>query len=83
MLGDITIRYIYDTQHLNIICIISYSEIFPFSGHYYHYNIYAIILIGLHCNAGPSYFLFFVIRNTFVVLKTGKTTTIHGCCLII
>ena len=29
-LGDITIRYIYDTHHLNIICIISYFNIFTF-----------------------------------------------------
>ena len=30
MLGNITIRYIIDTQHLNIIHIISYFDIFPF-----------------------------------------------------
>ena len=47
--------------------------------HYYHYNIYAIILISLYRTAGPSRCLFFVI----FVLKTGKTATIHGCCLII
>ena len=83
MLGDSNIRYIYDTQHFNIICIISYSIIFLFFKYYYHYNIYAIIIISLHCTAGPSSCLFFVIRNTFVVSNTCNTATIHGCCLII
>ena len=82
-LGNSTIRYIYDTHHLNIICIISYPNIFTFFGHYHHYNIYAIILIGLHRTAGPSRCLWFVIRNTFVVRNTGKTPTINVCCLII
>ena len=51
--------------------------------YYYHYNTYAIILISIHRTAGPSRCLFFVIHNTCVVPKTGKTMTIHGCCLII
>ena len=82
-LGDSTIRYIYDTQHLIIICIIPFSDIFPFSENTYHYNIYAIILFRLHRISGPSHFLLVVICNTFVVLKTGKTVTIHSCCLTI
>ena len=53
------------------------------SEHYYHYNKYAIILFSLHRTAGPSRCLIFVIHNTFVVCKTGKTVTIHGCCFII
>ena len=83
MLGDITIRYIYDTQHLNIICIISYFDIFPIFCHYYYYNTYAIILIRLQRTAGPSCCQFFVICNTFAVCKTNKTATTHGCPLII
>ena len=51
--GNITIRYIYDTQHSNIILILSYFEISPFFKHYFHYNIYAIILIYLHRTTGP------------------------------
>ena len=54
-----------------------------FFENYYHCNIYAIILISLHHTTRPSHFLFFVIRNTFVVFKTGIITTIHGCCFII
>ena len=49
----------------------------------YHYNIYANILIRLYRTAGPSRCLFFVIQHTFVVRKTGKNTTIRGCCLIV
>ena len=76
-----TIRYIYDTKNLKkIIC---YSDIFPFFKHYYHCNIYAIILIVLHHTSVTSRCLFFVICNTFVVRKTGKNATIHGCRLII
>ena len=48
-LGNSTIRYICDTQHLNIICIISYFDIFPFFRALLPY----IILIRLHRNAGP------------------------------
>ena len=78
MLGDST-----DTQNLNMICIISYSDILPFFEHDYHYKVYAIILISLHRTTGPSRSLFFVIRNKFVVLNIGKNTTIHGYYLII
>ena len=83
MLGDSTIRYIYDTQNLNIIGIISYSEMFPFLENYSHYNIYAMILISLHRTAGPSRCIFFVLSNTFFVRNIGRTATIHGCCLIV
>ena len=31
----------------------------------------------------PSCFLFFASHNAFVVRKTGRTTNIHSCCLII
>ena len=72
MLGDSTIRYICDTQHLSIICIISYFDTIPFFEHYFHYNIYAIILISLHRAAGPSRCLLFAILNTCVVLSTDK-----------
>ena len=72
MLGNNTIKYISDTQHLNIICIISYFDIFPFFQHYFHYNICAIILISLHRTTGPSRCLFIDIYNTFVVLTTNK-----------
>ena len=73
MLGNSNIRYIFDTQHLNILCIISYFDIFPFfSKHYFHHNIYAIVLVNLHRTAGPSHFLFFDIYNTFVALTTDK-----------
>ena len=82
-LGNSTKRYIYDTQNLNIICIILYSAIFPFFEHYFHFIIYAISLVSLHRTYGPSHCLFFVICNAFVVHKTGKTAPIHGCCLII
>ena len=63
-----------------------YSIVFrhiSFFLHYYHYNIYDIVLIYLHRTTGPSHCLFFVIRNIFVVRKTGKTETIRGFCLII
>ena len=30
MLGNITIKYICDTQHLNFICLISYFDMLPF-----------------------------------------------------
>ena len=82
-LGESTIICIYDTQHLNIICIISYSDIFPYFQHYYHYNIYVIILMSLHCTAVTSSCLLFVIHNKFIVCNTGKITTIHVCRLII
>ena len=53
-LGNSTIKYICDTQHLNIISIISYFDIYIlFFGHSYHCTIYAIILISLHRTAGP------------------------------
>ena len=70
MLGDSNIRYICDTQHLNIICIILYFDFFY--KHYFHYNIYAIILISLHRTAGSSRCLFLVILNKFVVLTNNK-----------
>ena len=54
-----------------------------FLEYYYHYNIYAIVLIRLHRTAGPSRCLFFIICNVFVVCKTSKTATIHGYCLIV
>ena len=54
-----------------------------FFEHYYHYNIYAIILISLHLTSEPSICLFFVICDKFFVHKTGKNATIHSCCLII
>ena len=54
-----------------------------FFEHYYHCNIYDIMLIILHCTDGASCCPFFVIRNTFVIRKNVKTATIHGCCLII
>ena len=71
-LGGSTIRYIYDTQHSNIICIISYFDIFLILKHYCHYNIYAIILIRLRRTSGPSRCLFFDIYNIFVILTTDK-----------
>ena len=61
-------------------CIPTY---FLFFEHYYHCNIYVIILFRIHRTAGTSRCIFFVIRNTFVLRKTGKTVTIHGCRLII
>ena len=60
-------------------CIPAY---FLFFKHHYHYNIYAIILIGLHRTAGHLRCLLFGIHNTFFVHKTGKTATIHSCILI-
>ena len=48
------------------------STYFLFFEHYFHYNIYDIILISLHRTAGPSRCLFFDIYNTFVVLMTNK-----------
>ena len=60
MLGNSTIRYICDAQHFNIIYLISYIDIFPFYEHYFHYKIYAIILISLHCTSGPSRCLLFI-----------------------
>ena len=59
MLGNSIIRYIYDTHHLNIIFITSYLDIFPFLEHYFHYNIYAIILLSQHRTAGPSHCILF------------------------
>ena len=56
---------------------------FLFFEHYYHYNIYAIISISLYRTDGTSCCLLFFIFNTFVIRKTGKTATIHGCRLII
>ena len=72
MLGNSTIRYISDKQHLNIICIISYFDIFHFFDNYLHYNIIDIILISLHRTAGPSRCLFFDINDKFVVITTNK-----------
>ena len=73
MLGNSTIIYICDAQHLNIIYIILYSSILHFFfEHYFNCNIYDIILIILHHNYGPSRCLFFDIYNTFVVLTTNK-----------
>ena len=72
MLGKITIRYICDKNHLTIICIISYFDIYHFFDHYFHYNIYAIILISLQRTAGTPRFLFFDTYNKFVVLTTDK-----------
>ena len=69
MLGNITIRYICDTQHLNIICIISYFYIFPFLEHYFHYNIYSIILIILNRTSGPFRCLIIDTNNTFSFLR--------------
>ena len=77
-LDDSTIRYICDAQNLNIICIISYFDIFPFFKHYFPYNIYAIILISLHRNAGPSHCLLFGILNKFAVLTTNKMQIFTG-----
>ena len=72
---------------IHIIWILSVLYCIPiyllFFEHYYHYKRYAIILISLHRTAGPSRCLLFVICNKSVVRKTGKTATIHGCCLII
>ena len=59
------------------------STYFLFFENYYHYNIYAIILISLHRNAGTSRCPLFIILNTFFVCKTGKIAIIHGCRLII
>ena len=77
MLRAIAIRYIYDTPHLNIICIISYSDIFHF------FRAYTIILISLQRTAGPSCCLLFVIRKKISIIKNGKTGTINCCRLII
>ena len=43
MLGNSAIRHIFDTQHLNIICLISYFNILPFFRNYFDYNMYANI----------------------------------------
>ena len=59
MSGYSTIRYIYDTQHLNIFYIISYFGIFSFFEHFPPYNIITIILIRLNRTAGPSRCLLF------------------------
>ena len=73
MLVNITIIKVYDTQPLDIICLILYFGIFPiFQKHYFRYNIYAIILLSLHRTAGPSRCLFIDIYNTFVVIITDK-----------
>ena len=56
---DSTIRYIFDAQHLNIIHIILYFDIFPFFENFFLYNIISILLISLHCTAGHSCCLFF------------------------
>ena len=82
VLGDSTIRYIYDTHNFNIICIISHSDIFPFLSSLSLQHI-CYYLISLHRTTGPSRCLLFVICNTFLIRKTGKTATIHNCCLII
>ena len=72
MLGNSTIRYICDTNHLNILCIILYFDISPFFKHYFYYSIYAIILISLQCAVGTSRCILFVILNTFVILMNNK-----------
>ena len=43
-----------------------------FFEHYFHYNIYAIILIILNRTTGPSRCIFFDIYNTIVVITTNK-----------
>ena len=70
MLDNSTIRYICDTYNLNIICILSYFNIFSFLKHYLHYNIYAIILITLHRNTGPSRCIFLVFIVHLLFLRT-------------
>ena len=73
----------FDTQHLNLICIISYFDIFLFSDHYFHYNIYTIILLNLHRTAGTSLCLLFTYLQYIYCSYAQWTATIHVCCLII
>ena len=72
ILCNSTIRYICYAHNLNIICIILYFDMFTFFRYYYHYNIYAIILISPHRTDGTSCCLFFDIYNKFIVLTTDK-----------
>ena len=83
MLGNSTIRYIYDTQNLNIICIISYFDLFPFFEHYFHYNIYVSIWISLHRTAGPSHCILFKYLQYTCPSNYRYTATIHGYCLFL
>ena len=46
------------------------STYFLFLKHYFHYKIYAIVLISLHCTSGTSRCLFIDIYNTFSFLRT-------------
>ena len=58
-LGNCTIRYISDSQHLNMICIITYSDLITFFWYYFQYNIYVNIYISLHRTTVRSHFISF------------------------
>ena len=60
-----TIRYICDTQHLDIISIISCFNKFLFLKQYYHYTIYDIILISVHSTYG-SFTLYFSCHSQYI-----------------
>ena len=81
---DSTIRYICNTQHLNVICYISYFDIFPFFKAILPLRrVYAIILISLHRTAGPSRCLLFVIFNTVMLIEMPHFQYIYYSSTII
>ena len=55
MLGNSTIRYICDTHHLNIICLILYFDIFPFFGALFPLQHICYYLLSLNRTSGPSH----------------------------
>ena len=70
------VTVLYDTFVIHSIWILSVLyhilTYFLYFENYFHYNIYAIILIILQYNTGPSCCIFVTIYNKFVVLTTDK-----------
>ena len=82
-LGNSTIIYICDTQHLNIIPTISYLDIFNF---FIVINItpYKLLFYSAYTvPLDPSRCLFVGIINIIIILNAGITTPIHGFFLIL
>ena len=81
-LGDSNIIYTYDTQDLNIIFIISYSDMFPFFKALLplqHIRYYFNQPTPYHWTLTLSILYYF---QYIFFRKTVKTATIHGRCLI-
>ena len=69
MSGEITIRYIFDTHHLNIICIISYYDIFTLFLALLLLQHICCFLISLHRTARTSGCLLFLFTINLTFLR--------------